>query len=314
MTGARADVQKAIAHLQALAPGPADDSTEKVVAAMRRCMDSFGDIGVRRMPRAVRVEPVLADGVAAEWLVPEHRLQRAAIVHFHGGGLAAGSLRSHRIMLAHLAVLSQRAVLSVDYRLAPEHAFPAAHEDCARAYAWAIRNGPDGEEACDHLTLGGDSIGAALAIATYVSAKHIRRPNAMVLLCPTLTGYAIAKRPERASDVLLNNAAFGSIALYAGSTPTADPRISPANFDDDAFADFPPTLIQVGAPEFLLPDSVGFAARLTRLNRRAVLSVWPDMFHTWHHFTDHLPESRAALQEIAQFLVSIERERPSSSR
>lgn len=303
--GARADVAQAIARLHALAPGPADDTTEKAVAAMRRCMDSFGDIGVRQMPGGVRVAPVMADGVAAEWLVPEQRLQRAAIVYCHGGGLVAGSLRSHRIMLAHLAALTRRAVLNVAYRLAPEHEFPAAHEDCARAYAWAVRNGPGGGGDCDHVTLAGDSIGAALAIATYVSARGVRPPNAMVLLCPTLAGYEMAERPERSSDALLNNAAFGSIALYAGSTDVADPRISPANFDDAAFADFPPTLIQAGAPEFLLPDSVNFAARLIKLNRRVVLSVWPDMFHSWHHCTEHLPESRAALREVGQFLASI---------
>lgn len=192
---------------------------------------------------------------------------------------------------------------------APEHLFPAAHEDRERAFAWARANGPKGKAKADILSLADDSIGGGLAVSVCAEAiaagAGADAPDTLVLFGSTLEANVIAERAERACDRLLSNAALGSLALYAGAAGTQDPRISSLRLPDDALAHFPPALIQAGAPEFLLYDSEAFARRLTAMNRRVTLSIWPDMPHIWRHFTDFLPEAKAALAEAGAFAARV---------
>lgn len=301
---AREDVRQALAHLQAIAPGPADDTLEKVVARVRKAMIAYGDATARPPLDGVATIACDADGVPCEWIVPEGAIEDERIVHCHGGSLIGGSLVSHRPMLSLLARAARRPVLSVDYRLAPEHTYPAAHHDCQKAFAWAAENGPHGRTPARRLALAGDSIGAALAAATCADAiaSGLRAPDCLVLIGGVSLAYTVAARPDRESDPLVNNAAWQALALYAGQTPLEHPHLSSLNYDDAVLTHFPPVLLQVGAPEFLLYDSEALARRLAALNKRAVLSVWPDMPHVWHHFTTHLPDSVAALAEVARFI------------
>jgi acetyl esterase/lipase len=301
---AREDVRQALAHLRTIVPGPADDTPEKVVATVRKAMIAYGDATPRPPLADVAAIACNADGVACEWIVPEGAIEDERIVHCHGGSLIAGSPVSHRPMLSLLAHFARRPVLSVDYRLAPEHTYPAAHQDCQKAFAWAAANGPHGRTPARRLALSGDSIGAALAVATCADAiaNHKRTPDFLVLIGAVALAYPVAARQDRESDALINNAALQALALYAGETSLEHPHLSSLNCDDAVLTQFPAVLLQVGAPEFLLYDNVALAGRLAALNRRAVLSVWPDMPHVWHHFTTHLPESVAALTEIGHFI------------
>jgi acetyl esterase/lipase len=301
---AREDVRRALAHLQAIAPGPADDTIEKILATVRRAMTVYGDATARPPLEGVAAIPCDADGVPCEWIVPQAAIEDERIVHCHGGSLIAGSFDSHRPMLSVLARAARRPVLSVGYRLAPEYPYPTAHQDCQKAFAWAAAHGPRERSPARRLALSGDSSGAALAMATCADAitNHKRTPDCMVLIGAVALAGSVAERPDRDSDKLINNAAMQAIALYAGQTPLDDPNLSSLNHDDAVLSCFPPVLLQVGAPEFLLFDSVALANRLARLNRRAVLSVWPDMPHVWHHFTTHLPEAEMAVAEAAQFI------------
>jgi epsilon-lactone hydrolase len=301
---ARDDVRRALEHLKQLAPGPADDTINKVVHAIRRAMIRYGDATPR--PALDRIDYISceANGVPCEWIVPEGAIEDERIVHLHGGSLVAGSPQSHRAMLSLLARAAQRPVLCVDYRLAPEHAYPAAHEDCQTAFRWAVMHGPGGPSPARRIVLSGDSTGAALAMFTCAQAiaDRGRPPDCLLLIGATLLSYPVEGRPDRESDPLINNAALQPLALYADKTPVEEPQLSPLNHEDAVLGQFPPVLLQVGAPEFLLFDSVTLAGRLAALNRRVVLSVWPDMPHVWHHFTTHLPEAARAIQEAAQFV------------
>jgi len=301
---ARADVASALEHLKGLAPGPALDTLDKAIDAVRRAMVRYGDATPRPALAGLEYIPCDADGVLCEWIVPEGSFASERIVHVHGGSLIAGSPASHRAMLSLLARAAKRPVLCVDYRLAPENIYPSAHDDCRKALSWAALNGPHGDRPARRIALSGDSSGAALAVAACAQAimSGDRVPDCLVLIGAVLIAHVVEARPDRESDPLINNAALQPLALYAGKASLEEPQLSPLNYDDGVFSQFPPTLLQVGAPEFLLYDSVIMAKRLTALNRRAVLSVWPDMPHLWHHFTTHLPEAALALAEAAQFI------------
>lgn len=305
---ARADVTSAVEHLKSLAPGPAHDTLDKAIDAIRRAMVRYGDATPRPATAGVDYVACEADGVPCEWIVPEGASEDERIVHFHGGSLVAGSPASHRSMLSLLALSAQRPVLSVDYRLAPENIYPAAHDDCRKAFAWAAMHGPGTHSPARRLALSGDSTGGALAAATCASAitHGERAPDCLVLIGAVLCAEVVEKRPDRGSDPLINNAALQPLALYAGETPLNHPHLSPLNYADDVLDRFPPTLLQVGAAEFLLYDSAAMAERLATLNRRALLSIWPDMPHVWHHFTTHLPEAGLALAEAGRFVRSID--------
>lgn len=300
----RTDVTGAIEHLKGLAPGPADDTLGKAVAAIRRAMVRYGDATPRPALSGIKYIPCDADGVPCEWIVPEGATESERIVHVHGGSLVAGSPTSHRAMLSVLARAAQRPVLCVDYRLAPENTYPAAHDDCRKALNWAARHGPNTQAPARHIALSGDSSGAGLAMATCAQAiaSRDRAPDCLVLICAVLLAHSVEARPDRDSDPLINNHALQPLALYADQASLKEPQLSPLNCDEGTLRQFPPTLLQVGAPEFLLYDSIEMANRLAALDRRAVLSIWSDMPHVWHHFTTHLPEAEMAMAEAAHFI------------
>ncbi|MBY0395192.1 MAG: alpha/beta hydrolase, partial [Thermoleophilia bacterium] len=183
----RPDIARAFAHLAAppqVSGGP--------LAAMRAQVDSYGDVGPRGPLLGVEVQAVSADGVDAEWLVPPAAGATPAgrIVYLHGGGWVAGGRESHRPMAAELARRSGWPVLLLDYRLAPEHPFPTGLEDCARGFAWAEQNGPEGSGGATALVLAGDSAGANLAVALtlQLSRSGGRIPDRLALLSPPLDG------------------------------------------------------------------------------------------------------------------------------
>jgi acetyl esterase/lipase len=279
---------------------------------MRAQVDRYGDVEPRGPLDGVEVRPVSADGVRAEWLVPFGPVGSPGlrVVYLHGGGWIAGGLESHRPIAADLAVRSGCPLLLVDYRLAPEHPFPAGYEDCARALAWAWRHGPDGACAAPRLGLAGDSAGANLAVAVTLQALQSggRAPDRVALLSPPLDGHANHARGAAADERGDQSALAAVMALYLqGQASLEDVRVSPLHAPDSAFADFPPTLIQASAAEFLLWDAQEFARRLAACNRRVVLSIWPHLPHVWQAFLTLLPEAKEALSEVAAFLAAATR-------
>ncbi|MDP1738864.1 MAG: alpha/beta hydrolase [Caulobacter sp.] len=300
----RPDLARAFAHIAAGGGEPGGPLSDPI-STMRRFVDGYGDVGPRPPLAGVVVRPVQADGVPGEWIIPERVTDDARIVYLHGGGWVAGSLHSHRPVVAALAIMTGAAVLLVDYRLAPEHPFPAGLDDCARALAWAARSGPGGPAPASRLHLAGDSAGGNLAAAVCHRAilSGDRVPDRLVLLSPVLDGTANSERGEEA-HIGADGAGLESVvSLYLrDGTPVEDPRVSPLNAPDEVLRGFPPCLLQASGSEYLLWDSQMFARRLAQADTRVVLSLWPGMPHVWQAFLELLPEARLALAEIADFL------------
>lgn len=300
----RADIAQAFAHLASRQP--TGETVEAQVRAMRRFVDGYGDVHPRGDLKGVEVRRCRAAKAPAEWIIPERVDGSSRIVHLHGGGWVAGGLESHRPMAAALALEARAPVLLVDYRLAPEHPFPAGLQDSIAAFAWACENGPEGSGAPKVVSLVGDSAGANLATAVCAArcTAGERGPDRLALIAAPLEARSNGLRTVRGQAAGEDEAALdGVIALYAQGAALDDPGLSPLRLADDVLARFPPTLLQVSAAEFLLWDSERFASRLAAQGVRTCLSVWPEMPHVWHAFLTLLPESRQALREVARFLA-----------
>ena len=234
----------------------------------------------------------------------------AVVLHFHGGGYTAGSAAAYRGLTARLSAACDRPALSVDYRLAPEHPFPAALEDCAAAYRWLV--GEAGVVPRD-LVLAGDSAGGNFMLALMVMLRDAGEvlPAAAVGLSAqfdmSLSGESVTARAHR-DPMISPESIRNCAAAYLGAADPRDPLVSPL------FADLrglPPLLLQVGSEEMLRDDNARLAAKAEAAGVDVTFEEWPDMIHVWHLFSDRLAEGRRALARIGAF---VERHAPRRSR
>ena len=251
-------------------------------------------------PADISWEPVDAAGVPAEWVIPDDCVAGRAVVYLHGGGYATGTLDSSRALSCHLARATRARVLAVDYRLAPEHPFPAAVEDALAAYRFVRSAG----HAPGELALCGDSSGGGLALASLVALRDLGEPMpaAGVCLSPwtdlTLSGESI--QANAATDPMVSATTLALMAdAYLGELDRRSPTASPLFAD---LAGLPPLLVQVGAGELLLDDSKRLAERAQAAGVDVTLERWDDVFHVWHAFADLLPEARDAIAAIGAYL------------
>ncbi len=252
--------------------------------------------------KRVRTENVDAGGVPARWFVPLGANEpKRTILYCHGGGFVIGSPNTHADLMARLAVYAEARVLGIDYRLAPEHRFPAAHDDALAAARWLYAQGVD----LAQLAIAGDSAGGNLAVATLCSLRDAGEPlpAAALLFCPWVDLLA-------AGGSMDTNAAadFGDrellVAWAEDYVPRGTPR-DPRAFPIDAKLDrLPPVLIQVGGAEVLHDQIVAFAARARAAGVNVALEVEPDMFHDWHLQASLLPEGARSLEAAARWLVA----------
>lgn len=239
------------------------------------------------------------------WDVPGERLQHRdakndrVLLYLHGGGYTIGSPRTHRALTSHLAVAASCDVLVPDYRLAPEHPYPAALNDAVAAYRTLLEHFTPAR-----IAVGGDSAGGGLALCTALALRDagLPMPAALVLISPwtdlTLSGDTIdALGPI---DPMLGRPWLQRAGqAYRGDLAADDPRVSPLNATLDGL---PPTLVQVGSDEILLSDSRRFVdkARATGLDVR--LEVEPGMWHDFQIHAGVLHVADAAIARIADFL------------
>jgi acetyl esterase/lipase len=297
----RADLAAVLAHLRQPPPDGLD-----AIAAMRAMVADYGMGCAGSGLAACRVQPVTIGQCAAEWLVPPGAGD-ARLVYLHGGGWVAGSPASHRAIAAELALGSGRAVLVPDYRLAPEHPFPAGLADAAMAVAHAAAEGPDGPAPAAAVALAGDSAGGNIAAVLALGLGPTVPPlDRLLLISPFLSVAAAADHfAGPADDPVVALDAMALVAgLYAPGLASDDPRISPLSAAANALAGMPPTLIQASAAETLRGQALQLAQRLWAAGRWARLSLWPDMPHVWHAFLGQLPEADAAMAEAAAFLAA----------
>ena len=258
------------------------------------------DATARALPNQVAGSMVDAAGVPAEMQKPDGATDENLIVYFHGGGYVGGSIASHRNLTGHLALHSRCRVLSVEYRLAPEHPHPAAVEDAVTSYKWAVAQGYEPGK----IALAGDSAGGGLTAACLLSLRDqdIQPPAAAMMISPWLdmgfTGKSMVANEGHDSSI----SAMGMPRireLFLGDAPINDPLASPLDADLEGL---PPLLIQVGGEEVLLSDSQRFAEKATDAGVHVELRVWPEMFHVWHACAGLFQEAADAIDEMVEFV------------
>jgi monoterpene epsilon-lactone hydrolase len=242
------------------------------------------------------------DGMPCEWVVAPGADPDLRLLYLHGGGYVSGSGANYLPLAAHLSAAAQCAVLLPDYRLAPEHRFPAALEDCIRAHEWMTAAGPHGPAPARATFIAGDSAGGGLTLATLLALRNRRRalPVAGMPLSAfadlTLAGESI--RSEAETDPIMNPRCLPVfVDLYLGEADPRNPLASPV-FGD--YTGIPPLLIQVGEYEVIRDDSVRVAAKARADGVEVKLEVWPGMVHVFQ--IRELPESREAIEHLAGFM------------
>ncbi|HUB38297.1 MAG TPA: alpha/beta hydrolase [Streptosporangiaceae bacterium] len=251
-------------------------------------------------PPGTTVEPADAGGVLAEWVVAEGVRADRVVMYLHGGGYQIGSPATVRHMISLVSAAAQARVLSVDYRLAPEHPFPAAVEDALTAVRHLLRSGTDPAA----VAIAGDSAGGGLALATLVALRDAGDPlpAAAVGISPwtdlALTGESMRTRAD--VEVMLQPAGMPeTAATYLAGADPRHPYASPLYAD---LRGLPPILIHVGDAEVILDDSTRFAVKAREAGVDITLEVWDDMPHVWHAFAGLLPESDKAIERIGEWL------------
>jgi acetyl esterase/lipase len=251
-------------------------------------------------PPDVKIERQSAPDQPAEWLLPEGVRADAAVLYLHGGGYVIGSPRSHRHLAAAIARAAGTPALLPDYRLAPEHPFPAALEDAVAAYEWLLARGI----APERIVVAGDSAGGGLTVATLLALRDrgLPTPAGGVCISPwtDLTCSAGSYKTKAAVDPIVESASITMMAqAYLGHGDRRTPLASPL------FADLrrlPPLLIQVGSDEVLLDDALGLGARATAAGVDARVEEWPAMVHVWPWFLGMLDEADRAIGVIGEFV------------
>ena len=255
-----------------------------------------------RVAADVKCEPVSADGVPAEWIVPPGAEPHRVLLYLHGGGYVIGSINSHRAMIARIARASRARAIAIDYRLAPEHPFPAAVEDATRAYRWLLAQG----NAARNMVIAGDSAGGGLTLAVLATLRTAGdpMPAAAVTISPWTdlerTGDSMRSNAGRDQTVAVED--LGEMArMYLGTSDPKNPLASPLYAD---FRGFPPLLIQVGAAEGLLDDSTRVAKRAKAAGVEVELEIWEDMVHVWQIYAKLLPAGQEAIDKIGRFILA----------
>jgi epsilon-lactone hydrolase len=251
-------------------------------------------------PIGTTVEPADADGVPAEWVIAAGVTGARVLLYLHGGAYQIGSPATLRHMVALISAAAQARVLSVDYRLAPEHPFPAAVDDALAAYRYILRGGTDPAA----VAIAGDSAGGGLTLATVVALRDAGDPvpAAAVAMSPwtdlALTGESLRTRAH--ADVMIKPAGLReTAATYLAGADPRHPYASPLYAD---LRGLPPILIQVGDAEVILSDSTRFAAKAEAAGVDVTLEIWDEMPHVWQAFAGLLPESDQAIERIGAWL------------
>jgi monoterpene epsilon-lactone hydrolase len=251
-----------------------------------------------RLPKGVTGQPVEAGGVSGEWFIPEGT-RDGVLLYLHGGAYNLGSVNAQREFLSRLTKVCGVKILAIDYRLAPEHPFPAAVEDTVSAYEWLLEQ----EYAPARIVIAGDSAGGGLTLAALVALRDKGRPLPVgaVCLCPwtdlALTGASM--RDKAQAEIILDEKSLaGFAAAYVGEEALTAPLVSPLYAD---LSGLPPLLVQVGTDEILLDDSLRMAQRAEAAGVEVDLQVWEGMFHVFHMFP-FFSETREAVENIEVFV------------
>ena len=251
-------------------------------------------------PTPASVVDVDANGVPGEMVVADVATSATATLYLHGGGYVIGSPRTHRELAKRLSAATGGAVLTPDYRLAPENPFPAAVEDAVNAYEWLLDQG----RAPETLAVAGDSAGGGLAVAALLSLRDrwLPMPSCAVCLSPwvDMEGVGESMSGRAALDPMVQRDGLLAMAekYLAGEDPRS-PLAAPIYAD---LSGLPPLLIQVGTRETLYDDAARLANRANQAEVHTRFEPWRDMIHVWHLFAPMLDEGARAIESAGAFI------------
>lgn len=285
-----------VAALKSRPSRPAPRSIDEMRSAMASLAGVFEGIPT---PPGVAQDPVDAGGVPGFWFRPPEARPTAAILYLHGGGYVMGSVATHRSLIARLALATGVSVLALDYRLAPEHPFPAAIDDVDAAYRWLRAAGLSPER----IVFAGDSAGGGLVLGSLVALRDrgVPLPAAAIVLSPLadleLTGGSTRRGIDDPMVDIAGTRLMAAAYLKGGTNPR-DPRASAIHAD---YRGFPPLLIEVGTREILLDDALRVAERARAAGVDVELVVADGLTHVWP-LHPHLPEARESVERMAGFV------------
>ena len=266
-------------------------------AAKRAAQDR---VTPQRLPRGVQARGIEAPEITGEYLSAEGNPSDTAVLYIHGGGFVVGSTKTVRPMTGGMVKWLGLNVLSIDYRLAPEHPYPAAHEDCMSAYRWLLEQ-PFGRR----IVIMGESAGGNLVLGTVLRAKAegIPLPECVVALAPTIQYDQVfpSYTENLKTDCMVSNLSEETIAVYLCSKDPQklhDPYFAPYYGD---YNGFPPTLIIASDSEVLRDDAIQLQGKLQASGVPSQLSMYHNLMHTFP-LIPAIPESKKAYREIQTFV------------
>lgn len=279
---------------------PFDASPEGIAKFRKRVDNPSGLFG--KMPKGIVVEPIQIDNLDAEWMRPEGITTKKNILYFHGGMYVCGSPKGHRSHVAKFVKGSKANALVFDYRLAPEHPFPAGLNDAVSAYNYLLDQGVSPQS----IVFVGDSAGGGLCLAALLALKEkgLPLPAGAVALSPwtDLTLSGASHQINEAVCLSPIGCAQACSRFYAGEQDSSNPLISPL-FGD--LSGLPPIRIYVGSDEILLDDSVRYAEKAEQSGVDIHLTVGDGLFHCYPVCAPAFPEATQAMEEILDFISSV---------
>ncbi len=252
-----------------------------------------------KLPKDISTQVVVADGINAEWIIPQNPVADKVLLYIHGGGFISGSCLTHRMHVAKFAQRCNLRSLVFDYRLAPEHPFPAAPNDCVKVYNWLLSQGYEP----NNIIVGGESAGATLTLSLLLLIKenNLPMPNAAFSISPVtdLRCGANSFTYNARKDVAPMGSWTTWTNFYIANSDPTNPILSP---QFGKFKGLPPLYICVGTHEIHYDDCVSIAKIAEKDGVKVTLRIWDRMIHAFPLLSPLFPEAKKAFEEICGFI------------
>ncbi len=265
----------------------------------RKGMDFFTSF--LRQPKNVKFEIEMVDHMDALWIRPNNIDNDSVILYLHGGGYGMGSIKSHKKLAARIARAAKTQCIIIEYRLAPEHPFPAALEDAISAYKWLLEKGFKHEK----IAIGGDSAGGGLTIATLIKARMEGLPQPLAAFCMSpwvdLEASSVEIPGYQIYDPFIDSESVKIWGKRYAGNDIVNPLASPIHADLTGIA---PLLIQIGTSEILLFENRAFYEKALKSGVDIQFEEYKDMVHVFQTFGGFLPQADQAIESIGLFILN----------
>ncbi len=253
-----------------------------------------------KIPKDIIVEEIMINSIQGEWIKPKGCNEDNVLLYIHGGGFISGSSKSHRMHVLKFAKGANIKTLLFDYRLAPEHPFPAGKEDCIEVYQWLLEKGYKAE----NIAIAGESAGGYFTLDLMIALRdrHIELPTCGVAIspCTDLTCQAPSFKSNYPKDIAPLNSWSVWTKMYVGEYDPNDGEVSPLYND---LRGLPPLMIIVGTHEIHYDDAVNFAIKAKEAGVSVNLSIWENMVHAFPIMSPLFKEARDAMGEICTYIT-----------